>query len=204
MAIKGPGKGKALNPQDKITRTCIISESRGTLLGALLQRNPTFWGFLLGSPIRVNPQVILGPGVGIPFLLGLGFPYNPLKTQKGTLFIPRLLLGIVFVCCSKLIQSASGRQGAPPSPSAKKIEKPHRIENCNANKEQNPKRQLVQNRPPPQKKRKTLESKKLSFKTFHPKRFVQKCSFNSFKTVLGPKPSATFINPKPYALNPEP
>ena len=39
---------------------------------------------------------ILGPGVG-PFslLLGPGFPYNPLKTKKGTLFIPRLLPGLV-------------------------------------------------------------------------------------------------------------
>ena len=37
----------------------------------------------------------LGPGVGPYFLLlGLGFPYNPLKTTKGTLFSPRLLLGL--------------------------------------------------------------------------------------------------------------
>ena len=38
----------------------------------------------------------LGPGVG-PFcvFLGLGFPYNPLQTQKmGTLSIPRLLPGL--------------------------------------------------------------------------------------------------------------
>ena len=40
--------------------------------------------------------VYLGPGVGPFFLLiRLGFPYNPLKTKKGTLFIPRLLPGLV-------------------------------------------------------------------------------------------------------------
>ena len=38
-----------------------------------------------------NPQdaadVILGPGVGPYFMfLGLGFPFHPLKAQKGTLF----------------------------------------------------------------------------------------------------------------------
>ena len=27
----------------------------------------------------------------------LGFPYHPLKTKKGTLFIPRLLLGLVYI-----------------------------------------------------------------------------------------------------------
>ena len=37
----------------------------------------------------------LGPGVGPYFLsLELGFPDNPLKTKKGTRFIPRLLLGL--------------------------------------------------------------------------------------------------------------
>ena len=29
------------------------------------------------------------------FFFGLGFPYNPLKTKKGTLFIPRFLPGLV-------------------------------------------------------------------------------------------------------------
>ena len=39
---------------------------------------------------------LLGPGAGPSFLfLGLGFPYHPLKTKKGTLFIPRLILGLV-------------------------------------------------------------------------------------------------------------
>ena len=38
--------------------------------------------------------LILGPGVGQFFLfLGLEFPYNPLKSKKGALFIPRLLPG---------------------------------------------------------------------------------------------------------------
>ena len=41
-------------------------------------------------------ELTLGPGVGhfCPFL-GLGLPYTPRKTKKGTLFIPRLILGPV-------------------------------------------------------------------------------------------------------------
>ena len=40
--------------------------------------------------------LLLGPGAGPHFLsLVFGFPYHPLNTKKGTLFIPRLLLGLV-------------------------------------------------------------------------------------------------------------
>ena len=46
---------------------------------------------------RVEGLGFLRPGVGPFFLfLGLGFPYNLLKTKKGTLFIPRLISGLGF------------------------------------------------------------------------------------------------------------
>ena len=43
-----------------------------------------------------TPEIdLLGPGVGPYFLvLGFGFLYSALKTKKGTLLIPRLLLGL--------------------------------------------------------------------------------------------------------------
>ena len=44
----------------------------------------------------------LGPRVG-PYspYFGFGFPYKPLKTKKGTLFLPRLLLGLGTWACAR-------------------------------------------------------------------------------------------------------
>ena len=59
----------------------------------------------------------LGPGAG-PFFhfWGLGFPYNPLKTEKGALFIPRLLpgLGSQGRCCFTEKRAALRRYTGPP------------------------------------------------------------------------------------------
>ena len=48
-----------------------------------------------GDIMTSLPRLKLGPRVG-PYsrFLGFRFPYNPLWTKKGTLFIPRLLLGL--------------------------------------------------------------------------------------------------------------
>ena len=40
-----------------------------------------------------SPKTRTGSRPFFPFLV-LGLPYNPLKTKKGTLFIPRLLPGL--------------------------------------------------------------------------------------------------------------
>ena len=67
----------------------MISKSVGVSHLSLKRLRPGWFelGRLLGR------FKFLGPGVGPVSFLGLGFPSNPLKTRKGALFIPRLLLG---------------------------------------------------------------------------------------------------------------
>ena len=49
-----------------------------------------------GLSLSLSLFLLLGPGVGPHFLfLGLGFPCILLQTKKGTLFLPRLLRGLV-------------------------------------------------------------------------------------------------------------
>ena len=58
----------------------------------------------LGQVLSVD-YVFLSSTQSMPLFLFLrfGFPYNPLYTKKGNLFIPRLLLGLVILFCVILI-----------------------------------------------------------------------------------------------------